>query len=245
LPEALGQASGADGRLLTIEGILGDVQARTILHALAQKSSADILSAPKVTTLSGETAVIKMVTERFFPEQWTEPEFQAGTSTAGTTLGPSITPSIPEFGTASEIGVIMQVTPTVASDGYSIDLDLEPEVVQFLGFDDYSYTTLLQGTPIVATLQMPIFSRRSVSTKVIVWDGETVVLGGMITEDVMTVTDKIPFLGDLPLVGKLFQSNIERREKRNLIIFVSARLVNPAGLPIRTADIRGLPDFRR
>ena len=79
----------------------------------------------------------------------------------------------------------------------------------------------------------------------IVWDGETVVLGGMVIERVADVEDGVPYLQDLPLLGRFFQSKASDKEKRNLLIFVSARLVNPAGLPIRTQDIRGLPDFRR
>ena len=231
--------------LLKFDSILGNIQYRTIIHALEQSSSTDVLSAPKVTTLSGETAVIKMVQERFFPEDWTEPEFQAGSASGGTTTGASFTPAIPQFGEATEVGVIMIVTPTVAADGYSIDLDLEPEVVQFLQFDDYSYEVTVEGNTIDAILQMPVISRRKVQTKVIVWDGETVVLGGMITEHVTSIDDKIPFLGDVPLIGRMFRSDVARSEKRNLLIFVSARLVNPAGQPIRTQEIRGLPDFRR
>ena len=235
----------SNDNLLKFDSILGNIQYRTIIHALEQSASTDVLSAPKVTTLSGETAVIKMVQERFFPEDWTEPEFQAGSASGGTTTGASFTPAIPQFGEATEVGVIMIVTPTVAADGYSIDLDLEPEVVQFLQFDDYSYEVTVEGNTIDAVLQMPVISRRKVQTKVIVWDGETVVLGGMITEHVTSIDDKIPFLGDMPLIGRLFRSDVSRSEKRNLLIFVTARLVNPAGQPIRTQEIRGLPDFRR
>jgi len=235
----------SNDNLLKFDSILGNIQYRTIIHALEQSASTDVLSAPKVTTLSGETAVIKMVQERFFPEDWTEPEFQAGSASGGTTTGASFTPAIPQFGEATEVGVIMIVTPTVAADGYSIDLDLEPEVVQFLQFDDYSYEVTVEGNTIDAILQMPVISRRKVQTKVIVWDGETVVLGGMITEHVTSIDDKIPFLGDVPLIGRMFRSDVSRSEKRNLLIFVTARLVNPAGQPIRTQEIRGLPDFRR
>lgn len=241
---AAGLATSND-RLIKFDTILGNVQYRTIIRALEQQQSADVLSAPKVTTLSGETAVIKMVEDRFFPSDWSEPTFQAGSSSGGTTTGASFTPAIPTFGGSTEVGVVMIVTPTVAADGYSIDLDLEPEVVQFLGFDDFSYEAVIEGQPVRATLQMPIISRRKVQTKVIVWDGETVVLGGMITETIQSINDKIPFLGKAPLIGRLFQSDATKNEKRNLLIFVTARLVNPAGQPIRTQEIRGLPDFGR
>jgi general secretion pathway protein D len=63
----------------------------------------------------------------------------------------------------------------------------------------------------------------------IVWDGHTVVMGGLIREDVVRFKDQIPLLGDLPIIGRLFRSEGTRSEKRNLLIFVTARLVDPAG----------------
>jgi tetratricopeptide (TPR) repeat protein len=234
-----------NGDVLQVNSIINDLQFQTIISALSLLHGTDVLSAPKVTTLSGNTAVIKMVNERFFPETWSEPEFQAGSNSNNGVTGASFTPSIPEFGEAREVGVILEVTPTVASEGYSIDLELNPEVLEHVGFDDYSYTITVEGQDQTALLQMPIIAKRSLATKVIVWDGETVVLGGMVIERLESIDDQVPFLGDVPVFGRLFQSKGEKSEKRNLLIFVAARLVNPAGLPIRTADIRGLPDFRR
>ena len=184
-----------------------------------------------------------MVEQRYFPESWTEPEVTA----ASDTQGGSFSPSIPEFSDATEIGVVFMVTPTVAADGYSIDLELEPEVVQFIGYDREfdNYDMVIDGFNVKGRLAMPILTERSVQTKVIVWDGETVVLGGMMKEELEKYEDKIPFLGDLPVVGRLFQSRGERSEKTNLLIFVTARLVNEAGQPVRANEVRGLPDFRR
>ncbi len=67
-----------------------------------------------------------------------------------------------------------------------------------------------------------------------VFDGQTVVLGGLIREDVQKIEDKVPLLGDIPLLGRLFRSSVDQHLKRNLVIFVSARLINPAGEPVRT-----------
>jgi len=78
-------------------------------------------------------------------------------------------------------------------------------------------------------INQPIFSTRKVTTSVSVWDGQTVVLGGLMREDVQKTEDRTPILGDIPIVGRLFRSNAEQHIKRNLIIFVTARLVNPGG----------------
>jgi general secretion pathway protein D len=62
-----------------------------------------------------------------------------------------------------------------------------------------------------------------------VWDGQTVIIGGLVREDVQTVEDKIPGLGDLPLIGRMFRSQVDQHIKRNLVMFVTAHLINPAG----------------
>ena len=75
----------------------------------------------------------------------------------------------------------------------------------------------------------PIFSVRKVKTEVTIWDGATVVMGGLTREQAVKIEDKVPLLGDIPLVGRLFRSEGESTQKRNLLIFVSARLVDPGG----------------
>jgi len=77
----------------------------------------------------------------------------------------------------------------------------------------------------------PIFSTREVSTKVTLWDGATLVMGGLTREEVKTVRDKVPFLGSIPGLGRLFSSEGETTQKRNLLIFVTANLVSPGGSP--------------
>lgn len=82
----------------------------------------------------------------------------------------------------------------------------------------------------------PIFSVREVSTRVTIWDGATIVMGGLTREEVKKVEDKVPILGDIPLLGRLFRSKGESSQKRNLIIFVTANLVNPGGAPRKVRD---------
>jgi general secretion pathway protein D len=68
-----------------------------------------------------------------------------------------------------------------------------------------------------------------VTTSISLYNGATVVMGGMITEARNDVEDKIPILGNIPLIGRLFRSKVEQSEKKNLLIFVTARQVDPAG----------------
>ena len=131
----------------------------------------------------------------------------------------------------------------------TIDLDLVPQVVEFEGFINYgspinaiavnSTAGISISQPIELTanvINQPIFSSRKVNTAVTIWDGQTVVLGGLMREDVQKVEDRTPFLGDIPMVGRLFRTNVDQHIKRNLIIFVTARMVNPAGQPVNQAE---------
>jgi general secretion pathway protein D len=69
-----------------------------------------------------------------------------------------------------------------------------------------------------------------------IWDNQTVVLGGLISSQIQTTKDKVPFLGDLPFVGRLFQSQSKTRAKKNLMIFVTATIVDPAGNRVHSDD---------
>lgn len=235
-----GVEEGSD-QILSINSILGGVSFNTIIHALDQRTNSDILSSPKVTTISGTTAVLKMVETRHIAVDWSQPEAEGGSDDDAASFTGSIATTEPQ-----EFGVILDVTPRVAPDGYSIELEMFPRVQDFIGYDDrFNYTMVVNGEEVEAKQLTPITAERSVQTKVIVWDGETVVLGGMMGERVNYWDDKVPLLGDVPVVGRLFRSKGELSEKTNLLIFVTARLVNPAGMPMRTSEIRGLPDFRR
>ena len=102
-----------------------------------------------------------------------------------------------------------------------------------------SASMLTTSTPVLLTanvINQPIFSTRKVTTSVSVWDGQTVVLGGLIREDVQKTEDRTPIIGDIPLVGRLFRTNVDQHIKRNLIIFVTARLVNPGGQLVNPAE---------
>jgi general secretion pathway protein D len=233
------------GNILNVDGVIGNTEFQVLISALSQSAQADLLSAPKVTALSGSTAILRMVEERYFPESWEQPDI---TTTGGDTPTTAVKPSSPTFGEARDVGVVLEVTPTVAADGYSIDLELKPQVTIFKGYDT-TFNSSIQppgyADPVEFKYDMPIIEARTVETKVIVWDGETVVLGGLIREDLIKFSDKVPFLGDIPVIGRLFRSEGENSIKKNLLIFVTARLVSPSGVPIRASDVRGLPDFRR
>lgn len=243
--------------VLAFSGVFTDPQFQVVIRALSQKKGVDLMSAPSVTTKSGQQATVEVIREFLYPTEFEPPEIPqqvgTGTSTGGTNLltGASsagtgsfpVTPTTPSTFEMKPIGVRMEVEPTVGADGYTIDLNLAPEVTEFEGFINYgspiqSGATDALGNPttIVLTenkIEQPVFSSRKLKTSVTVFDGATVVMGGLIREDVQDVEDKVPILGDIPVLGRLFQSKAEDHYKRNLMIFVTATLIDPSGAKIR------------
>src|SRR3984893_9271300 len=253
---SVGATSVAPG-IFGLSGVFTDPQFQVVVRALNQKKGVDLLSAPRVTTKSGQRAVIEIVREFRYPTQFQPPQIPqtfaaretvSGTaSVTGNTNGAfPVTPTTPTAFETRNTGVTLEVEPVVGPDGLTIDLNLVPQVVEFEGFINYgspiqTTNTNLLGVTTVNVLtpniiNQPIFSTRKVTTSVSVWDGQTVVLGGLIREDVQKVEDRTPIIGDIPLVGRLFRTNVDQHIKRNLVIFVTARLVNPAGQPVNQTE---------
>jgi general secretion pathway protein D len=238
-----------------LSGVFTDPQFQVVIRALNQKKGIDLLSAPRVTTKSGQRAVIEIVREFRYPTQFQPPQipqtFGSGNNpnvTLGSATGGTfpVTPTTPTSFETRNTGVTLEVEPVVGPDGITIDLNLVPQVVEFEGFINYGSpirTSSVNALGLAQTVELtpnvinqPIFSTRKVTTSVSVWDGQTVVLGGLMREDVQKTEDRTPLLGDIPIVGRLFRTNAEQHIKRNLVIFVTARLVNPGGQPVNSTD---------
>lgn len=222
----------------------------------------DLLASPKVTTKNRTPATIEVVRELRYPTEFERPEInpevfvinQDFDDPAGIFLGESVfvvLPATPREFEIRNIGVTLNVTPTTYPD-QRIDLELEPEVVDFEGFIDYGGDiTQIQftqqvgiapdviGAQVIAdgVVNQPVFSVRSIKTKMQVLDGQTIVMGGLIREDRQEINDKVPFMGDLPLVGRLFTSKVEKSVKRNLMMFVTARLIKSDGTPLYSNEL--------
>jgi general secretion pathway protein D len=137
-----------------------------------------------------------------------------------------------------ETGPILDVVPYVLSDGYTINLALIPSVTEFTGYETPPPIPDVTGNLNVVQLPviLPSFTVRQVVTTVNVWDNQTVVIGGLISSSVLSTKDKVPGIGDLPMVGRLFQSQQKQTTKKNLMIFVTATIVDPAGNRVHSDD---------
>ncbi len=214
------------------------------INAIDRTDRSEILSTPKVVTVSGRQAQVQMVRQMYFPERWTEPEIS-------TSCGSSVSfePSYPEFGSPRDIGTSLTVTPTLQPNNYTIRLELNPTVTDLTGWSDYSYNYVIgeftSGEEYPMTLKMPEISNREVQTTIKVYDGQTVVIGGILSDTHGQLSDRWPIYADIPLIGRLFTESAAESHKDNLIISVSTRLISGDGIPVRTNTQNGLPDFRR
>jgi general secretion pathway protein D len=248
----LGTPGGAAPGILSVAGVFTNPQFQVVLRALSQKKGIDLVSSPRVTSKSGQQAMIEIIRDFRFPTEFEPPDVSGASGTVYT----PVVPNTPSGFETKKAGITLQVLPTIGGDNYTIDLELFVQVVEFDGFINY-------GSPVNATvaavgplgiapfsrtfeataniMNQPVFSMREVKTNVSIYDGQTVVLGGLMREDVQKVQDKVPILGDIPLAGRLFRSNVDQHIKRNLVMFVTAGLMDLAGQPIIKAEEEDAP----
>jgi general secretion pathway protein D len=226
-----------------------------VIDAINNMQGVSLLSAPNVTTQSGLKADIDIVQEFPYPTSFEKPKLSNSSNIAystGANEGLPLTLAIPptprEF-TTQDVGVSLEVKPTTYPD-QRIDLDVtKAQVLDFDGFVNYGVpiTTLLaeNDAPQVltaGTINQPVFNLRSMVTDLQVMDGQTAVLGGLVREDTQEINDKVPVLGDIPLVGRLFQSKVSERTKKRLIFFITAKLIKPNGKPQYVQTLEAEPE---
>lgn len=219
------------------------------IRALSQSETSEVLACPKITTKEGEEAYIEMIRNIYYPIDWTKPQVNAinnntinnnnnnnnNNNENGNRLPVGIIGSTPDFNTPTPIGITLTVTPEIDKDN-NVTLKMNPRILAFAGWIDYSYSLDLNNDGIIdeetelQTITMPSIERREVDTKVKVKSGSTVVMGGALRDKVYTLRDRIPILGDIPLVGRFFRTEGENATKTNLLIFVTPEILTAGGL---------------
>lgn len=175
----------------------------------------------------------------------------AGSSTF-TQGGLAVTPANPAAFETRELGKILEIEPVVGGDNLTVDLNLIADISDFVGFINYGspiygrdqvlldfiftppffITQPVEGLLTENRILMPVFDAIKETTQVSIYDGQTIIVGGLLNETVSKVEDKVPVLGDAPLVGRLFSSEIEERSRRALVLFASVRILDPGGKPL-------------
>jgi type IV pilus assembly protein PilQ len=182
--------------------ILSASDFQLVLSALQSQTDVSLISNPRILTANNEKAEIKIVSEYPIPNY----TFDTTTSTF-TIAGFDFKP----------IGVIFAVVPNISFDGY-VTMQIDPEVSTLL--DEKSFSA---GG---ATVQIPYIGRKKASAKLVIKSGETLAIGGLIDEQNKTVVTKVPLLGDIPVLGRLFRHDSVGKDKANIIFFITATVID-------------------
>lgn len=203
-----------EGFNAVLQGVLTSPQYQATLHALQESGKAKTLSVPRITTANRQTAVVKFADEFIYASRF-EPTVQFGA--VGATDATFVL--APQDFVTRDIGILLNVTPDVGHDGRTVTLSLTPEVSEAVAnFFTFS-----------GSASFPKFTTRTVHTEVVVQDGQTVMLGGLIKETRVQTTTGVPFIRRIPLLGPLTDRHSETSTRSNLLIFVTAHVIAPDG----------------
>lgn len=214
-----------EGLNLTYQGMLTKPQFSAVLHALQRKTKLKTLSAPKITTLNNQTATIEIADEFVYPSRYEPTLIKQDLNNDGDFLdvvdGVRETRFVnaPQGFETRDVGIILRVTPSVGTDRETIALTLRPEVSEATA-NAFTFS---------GEVKLPKFTTRNLNTNIVVKNGDTIVLGGLIKETRTNTTTKVPLLGDLPLLGGLFKKDSDNVERKNLLIFVTASILSQKG----------------
>ncbi|WP_193211473.1 Amuc_1098 family type IV pilus outer membrane protein [Luteolibacter marinus] len=248
--------------VLWANAVVNNSNLTMLMRGLDQKTGVDLVVSPSTATRSGQQSTIEVIREFIYPTEYEPPELPNTVGGGGLVdldtgevfnedLGQTpITPATPTSFETREVGVILDVLPTVSADRHYIDIVLKPSVTDFDGFINYGTpilgdapqslggfaTSFTGGSRVVLTsneILMPVFSTMRTETNLTIADGATLIIGGMLQEKIQKVEDKTPILGDLPLIGRMFQSDVYSPVKTAIVFFVTVKVVDPTGRPFR------------
>ncbi|MFO7820866.1 MAG: hypothetical protein R6V56_02235 [Lentisphaeria bacterium] len=240
---------------LAISGIISDHSYDLILTALHKLTDAETLSAPRLTVMNNQTARIRRGTNFYYWEEW---ELVSDTilTNDGASAEDTGRSSVQPVGAPQEIeeGITLDVHVNVGNDSDTVLLALAPTIKKVESFNTFDATGNVTrnarqdekeddknqtATTDPVGYVLPEISESSVITKVAIESGETVVLGGILETRIQEEVHKVPVLGDIPYIGALFRRTLVSRDPRHLLIFVTARIVNPSGEYIEVSQNAG------
>jgi general secretion pathway protein D len=228
-----------------------------VLQLLQNAIGKDLVAAPRVTLADGKQSKIVISRQMFYPTTYTQPNIPNNDQGVGAGF---ILPANPTGFESRDIGTTLEVKAESTSIPKAVDLDFTNLLVEdFEGFVDYGVliSTVTQGGQYdsppndsvsepqdigASPYLVPIFTKKSLQSRVRLIDGETVGMGGLISDTVQLVDDKVPMLGDIPMLGRLFRSEASRKIKSNLVIFCTLRIINPDGSLVFPEDEEN-PEF--
>jgi len=240
-PSRAAQQSSVAPGILSLSGLFTDGQVQSIMRGFSQKKGVDVMARPSIITRSGIQASIDVIQEFPYALEYDQPQIPTA---IGDGVGAfPVTPANPSNFEFRTVGVEFKVLATADAEKRFIDLMLEPSFSKFDGFINYgspistTVPTLIGGNATQQITQnailMPVFSVQRSSTQLTVADGATIAFGGLMTDRVQQAEDKVPILGQLPVLGRLFTSKANRPISTAIIFMVNVELLDPTGRPYR------------
>lgn len=181
--------------------ILSVPQLSATLRLLNEDVDAEFLANPRVVTANNQKADIKIIRAQPVPQlNFNEQTAQAVFSGFQD----------------KEFGNTLEVTPSINKDDF-ISLMVKPEISNKVGDATFTFS----GTVVTS----PVIDKRTLNSNVVIKSGDTLAIGGLLQDEVTKGRTKVPFLGDIPILGYAFQEKISRRTKRNLLVFVTPTII--------------------
>lgn len=194
--------------------ITGSTKISWQMNYLIENSKARVLANPKILITNGQESVIDLTQD--YVEKVTTEYLTSSVNGTGSTGTAQRTYSI-----GSDLGIKVTLTPFISPEGY-VTLNIQPEYSTIAG-EVRTASTVTAASDLAATL----LSRRDLNLKnVRIKDGETLVIGGLIQELEQKSVHKIPFLGDLPVIGSIFRSSSTSKTKNELVIMITPKILN-------------------
>ncbi|MFP4172793.1 MAG: type II secretion system protein GspD, partial [Candidatus Hydrogenedentota bacterium] len=210
-------SSGSDGDELGV-----------VMDYLNSLSETEVLSAPRVTTMNRKPAVIADFQTRVFNTGVFSEVFVTDPAVGIGTVGQPTVGSTEELQfTQFLFGITFSVTPQISDD--QVRLWLNPQVTTQIGEDEFTQRTTIGDVEQESTMRFPRQSTQSVWTNVIVRDGDTLVLGGLVQDRSERSEERMPYLADIPLLGNLFRGHADSASQSSLLIFVTTDILDPSG----------------
>lgn len=190
---------------------LDPYQFEMLLHVLEEKASLNVLSSPRIMTLNNEAATIMVGTK--YPIIKTEVSGQSG----------SVSTTIDYW---QDIGIQLNVVPQICDDK-TIRMVIHPAVTEQIGTASGRTVAGSGGGNVVPFTDYPVLSTRETETQLIINNGQTLAIGGLLKNEKQETQFKVPFLGDIPLIGALFRRKTTNVKQMDLVIFITATIVSP------------------
>jgi len=215
VPKSTGLTPDNTGLKLVFQKLTG-TQLEIIVHALEEDVNTNTLSNPRILTLDNQEATILVGTKYPILE----------TSVAGT----DVTTTTSTLKYYQDIGIQLNVVPQISGDDL-INMIVHPAVTS------YTDTLKARSSSGVITAEYPIINTREAETQVMMRDGETVVIGGLLKDVKSKGKFTVPILGKIPILGVLFTRDTTDTEKIDLLIFITAKIVNPPELAVNNSEL--------